>query len=140
MRSVLVDAGGAPARIGLHGGGGRVLRFDARRADKRGWRLAEIVAERRGISMRKLFGRDRGEADAALARQVGMYLMHVCYGRHYAETGRFFGRDRTTVSHACALVEEMREDRAFDRELDEIEAMLLAEAGVEREAARASAR
>ncbi len=37
--------------------------------------------------------------------------MHVSYGRHYAEVGKFFRRDRTTVSHACALVEELREDR-----------------------------
>jgi hypothetical protein len=139
MRSVLVEAGGAPARVGQRDSG-RVLRFDARRTDRRGWRLAEIVAARRGIAMRKLFGRDRGEADVALARQIGMYLMHVCYGRHYAETGRFFGRDRTTVSHACALIEEMREDRLFDRELDEIEATLRTDAGIEREAIRASAR
>ena len=139
MRSVLVDAGEAPARMGLHGDG-RVLRFDSRRADRRGWRLAEIVAQRRRVSIRKLFDRDRGEAEVALARQIGMYLMHVCYGRPYADTGRFFGRDRTTVSHACALIEEMREDRLFDGDLDEIESLLLAEAGTEREVACASGR
>jgi chromosomal replication initiation ATPase DnaA len=102
-----------------------VLQFNPRRADRAGWRLVETVAEWRGVPLGKLLGRDRGEADFALARQIAMYVMHVCYQRHYAEVGRFFGRDRTTVSHACALVEEMREDPRFDAELDRIEASLL---------------
>jgi chromosomal replication initiation ATPase DnaA len=67
----------------------------------------------------------RPHRQAARPRQIAMYVMHVCYQRHYAEVGRFFGRDRTTVSHACALVEEMREDPRFDAELDRIESGLL---------------
>jgi chromosomal replication initiation ATPase DnaA len=116
-----------------------MLRFDPRRADPRGWRLVDLVAELRGIPECELLQRDRGQADVALARQIAMYLMHTCYGRHYAEVGRFFGRDRTTVSHACALIEEMRENARFDATLQWVESELAAEAACEREATHAAA-
>ena len=32
-----------------------------------------------------------------------------------ADIGRGFGRDRTTVVHACHLVEDLRDDEEFDR-------------------------
>ncbi len=31
------------------------------------------------------------------------------------DIGRGFGRDRTTVMHACHLVEDLRDDEDFDR-------------------------
>jgi hypothetical protein len=37
------------------------------------------------------------------------------------DTGRLFGRDRTTVAHACCVVEDRRDDPAFDRALDLLE-------------------
>jgi len=136
MRSRLAEAGNAPAPAKRNGG--RVLRFEPRRSDPRGWRLAELVASYRKVSIAELLGRDRGEAPIALARQIAMYLMHVSYGRHYAEVGQFFRRDRTTVSHACALVEELREDPDFDRGLNRLEDLLADDTGSEREMARAA--
>jgi chromosomal replication initiation ATPase DnaA len=115
-----------------------VLRFEPHRSDPRGWRLAEAVARQRRVSMTDLLGRERGEAPIALARQIAMYLMHVGFGRHYAEVGKFFERDRTTVSHACALVEDMREDPGFDDELNRLEDVLAGEASSEREVACAA--
>jgi hypothetical protein len=35
-----------------------------------------------------------------------------------------FARDRTTVAHACGLVEDRRDDPAFDRSLDLLEGVL----------------
>ena len=136
MRSRLAEAGNAPAPAKRNGG--RVLRLEPRRSDPRGWRLAELVASYRKVSIAELLGRDRGEAPIALARQIAMYLMHVSYGRHYAEVGQFFRRDRTTVSHACALVEELREDPDFDNGLNRIEDLLVDDTGSEREVARAA--
>lgn len=138
MRSVLAEAGNAPAPAKRRGG--RVLRFEPRRLDPRGWRLAEVVASHRKVSMADLLGRDRGEAPIALARQIAMYLMHVSYGRQYAEVGKFFRRDRTTVSHACALIEELRERRDFDDDLNRLEDLLADDRGNEREVSRATAR
>lgn len=136
MRSVLAQAGDAPApRLRPKG---RVLRFNPRRADTRGWRLVELVAAARGLSITALMGPDRGKAEVALARQLAMYLMHTHYSRIYAEVGRFFDRDRTTVSHACGLIEELREDVAFDDSVSRLEAQLVAEAAAERESVHAA--
>ena len=50
-----------------------------------------------------------------------MYLAHVACGLSLTEAGALFGRDRTTVSHACQVVEERREDPEFDRALQLLE-------------------
>ena len=58
---------------------------------------------------------------AAFARQIAMYLAHVGFGLSMAEVGRAFGRDRTTVVHACHLIEDRRDDVRFDQLLDHLE-------------------
>jgi chromosomal replication initiation ATPase DnaA len=63
----------------------------------------------------------RGRPKVALARQVGMYLAHVACGLSLTEAGQLFGRDRTTVSHACRVVEERRENSDFDRAVQLLE-------------------
>jgi hypothetical protein len=47
-----------------------------------------------------------------------MYLVHVTGGLSLSEVARLFDRDRTTVAHACARIEDRRDDAAFDRCLD----------------------
>jgi hypothetical protein len=56
----------------------------------------------------------RGRANVALARQVAMYIAHVGYGLSLTEVGDLFERDRTTVAHACSVVEQRRDDPRFD--------------------------
>lgn len=63
----------------------------------------------------------RSKADICLARQCAMYVMHTSFSTTYCEVAKYFGRDRTTVSHACRLVEDMRDDDAFDLKLSRIE-------------------
>lgn len=63
----------------------------------------------------------RGEARTAHARQVAMYLAHVACHLSLTDVGRMFGRDRTTVAHACAVIEDERDDPVFDRTLDLLE-------------------
>jgi chromosomal replication initiation ATPase DnaA len=58
--------------------------------------------------------RRRGSQHVAFARQVAMYLAHVGFGLSYDAIGRIFERDRTTVSHACRVVEDRRDDIWFD--------------------------
>jgi hypothetical protein len=58
---------------------------------------------------------------AAFARQIAMYLAHVGFGLSMAEIGKAFGRDRTTVVHACHLVEDRRDEACFDDLLDHLE-------------------
>ena len=66
----------------------------------------------------------RGPAGAARARQIAMYLAHVVAGLTLSDVGRVFGRDRTTVAHACMIVEDGRDDPRLDRALDVIEAVI----------------
>ncbi|WP_319005504.1 helix-turn-helix domain-containing protein [Pararhizobium sp. YC-54] len=47
-------------------------------------------------------------------RQISMYVCHVILQISLTDIGYSFGRDRTTVSHACNVVEDRRDDRAFD--------------------------
>lgn len=66
----------------------------------------------------------RGVARIALARQTLMYLGHVACGLTKAEVGRLFGRYRTTVHHACMVVEQRRDDRQFDQALMHLERII----------------
>jgi hypothetical protein len=65
-----------------------------------------------------------GPRRVTFARQVAMYLTHVGAGLPQAEVGRLLARDRTTVAHACAVVEERRDDPVFDRSLEVLETVL----------------
>lgn len=126
MWCVEAKAGEGPATEERPMSRARLLRFEARRRDVEGMRLALLVAADFELPLEELFEPARCRAEVALARQAGMYLMHVALGRLYADVGRFFGRDRTTVSHACALIEEMRETALFDERLGRIEQQLAA--------------
>jgi chromosomal replication initiation ATPase DnaA len=66
----------------------------------------------------------RGRSRVAFARQVAMYLAHVSFGMTLTTVGQAFGRDRTTVAHACALVEDARDDPEIDRTLELLEAIV----------------
>jgi len=58
----------------------------------------------------------------AFARQVAMYLASVGFGMSLGRVARAFGRDRSTVRHACMVMEERRENPGFDRWMDALEA------------------
>jgi chromosomal replication initiation ATPase DnaA len=81
-----------------------------------------LVATAFGVKAADLRSRRRGAAEVAFARQVAMYLAHVMLGANLAEVGRHFGRDRTTVAHACARVEDRRDDPVVERVLACLEA------------------
>lgn len=63
----------------------------------------------------------RRSAHAAFARQVAMYLAHVACALTLTEVGALFERDRTTVAHACSLIEDRRDDPDLDRKLEHLE-------------------
>ncbi len=79
------------------------------------------VARDFSVEARLMLAHGRGVRDVARARQVAMYLAHVGYGLDFAAVGRAFHRDRTTVSHACQVVEDRRDDAWFDRRVTALE-------------------
>lgn len=85
-------------------------------------RASEVaVATAFGLEPKALKIATRGPARAAFARQTAMYLAHVGCGLSLTEVGRAFGRDRTTVAHACGVVEDRRDEAEFDRMLTHLE-------------------
>jgi chromosomal replication initiation ATPase DnaA len=90
--------------------------------------LEHAVAAAFGVSREDLMARTRREAPIAFARQVAMYLAHVGYSLTFTQIGELFRRDRTTVAHACSLVEDMRDDAALDFTLNALEAAIRASA------------
>jgi chromosomal replication initiation ATPase DnaA len=67
-----------------------------------------------GAPVDEIVGQSRGSAGAAFARQVAMYVCHVVFEWSLARVARAFGRDRSTVAHACHSIEDRRDDEAFD--------------------------
>ena len=77
------------------------------------------------VPLRELRAATRRKARIAFARQVAMYLVHVAYGQTLTQVGTQFGRDRTTVAHACTIIEDRRDDPAFDALLDNLETAVM---------------
>jgi chromosomal replication initiation ATPase DnaA len=106
-------------------GCGNLVRRADRASRESACRFIEtLVATALGIRLAELRGRSRGRAAAAFARQTAMYLAHVHLGITLSEVGRTFGRDRTTVAHACAKIEDRRDDPKFERVLACLETAL----------------
>ena len=86
--------------------------------------IEATVSTALGIGMVELRAHQRGRAAAAFARQTAMYLAHVHFGLTLSQVGRNFGRDRTTVAHACARIEDSRDDPKVETVLACLEAAL----------------
>ena len=83
--------------------------------------VLHLISHCYNVPLRLILHPSRCMKATARARQVAMYLAHVVLGRAMSEVAALFGRDRTTVSHACARIEDMRDDTAFDAELSALE-------------------
>lgn len=66
-------------------------------------------------------GRVVDRRSAVHRRQIAMYVAHVVLRLTLTEIGLAFGRDRTTVSHACRMVEDRRDDPGYDRFVSVVE-------------------
>lgn len=98
------------------------FRLDRLRRDPVAFALVERVARLRRVALRDVLQGTRGGTNTALTRQIAMYLVHVLLSRPQEFVGILFDRERTTVSHACAAIEALREkDSALDAELLEVE-------------------
>lgn len=89
--------------------------------ERRCRRIAAIVAPEFRVALADIESSTRGSQAAAFARQVAMYLAHVGFGLGFVEIGKCFGRDRTTIAHACRVVEDRRDDVWFDSRMAELE-------------------
>ena len=75
-----------------------------------------------------LYRNTRGKMHVCEARQLVMYIAHVVLELARSEVARRYNRDRSTVAHACRMIEERREDPDFDRLVKSIEDLVTLEA------------
>jgi chromosomal replication initiation ATPase DnaA len=76
--------------------------------------MIDIAAALFNVPSKELRQPGRTSLAVSRVRQIAMYVTHVALGMNMGEVGRGFGRDRTTVLHACHLIEDMRDDADFD--------------------------
>lgn len=88
---------------------------------------AAAAAAAVGVPAQTLAAPSRCRAPIAQARQLAVYLHHVALGASLSACARLFGRDRATVRHACARIEDMRDDPRFDRCAARLETALAAQ-------------
>jgi chromosomal replication initiation ATPase DnaA len=86
--------------------------------------VVDILAAFFNVSGGELRSHARCERPVARVRQIGMYVAHVTLALTMSDVGRAFGRDRSTVNHACHLIEDMREERDFDMIVQTIETIV----------------
>lgn len=86
--------------------------------------VSGVVALALGVPSGEIRAPSRRRAEIAFARQIAMYLTHTCYGISLTQVGAAFGRDRTTASHACHVVEDARDHPQTERLLKALEKAL----------------
>lgn len=82
-----------------------------------------VVSLALGISSADILSNSR-RAPAVYGRQIAMYLLNTIFRMKHSHIGRAFGRDRTTASYACKVIEELRDDPKVEMLLEACEAML----------------
>jgi len=96
-----------------------------RSIDRARARLAQQAAAYAfGVPVEEIDAPTRGSARASLARQAAIYLTHVAFELSLSRTAEAFGRDRSTVAHACHRTEDRRDDPRFDACMDDLETCL----------------
>ena len=85
---------------------------------------SEIVAHSFDLDPRKLVSRKRGSSAVSRARQVTAYLLHTTLSMPLIDIARELQKDRTTIGHACRMVEDLRDDPDFDDRISGLESTL----------------
>jgi hypothetical protein len=88
--------------------------------------VSQITAETISLLSDRVIVRSERRRPSCHVRQISMYVCHVALRMSFSDIGAAFGRDRTTVGHACHVVEDRRDDVAFDEFVSAIERMATA--------------
>jgi len=87
---------------------------------------ANVVSYALGVPADAIVDDARGCSQTAYARQLAMYLCHVAFELSMSRVASAFGRDRSTVAHACHAIEDRRDEDQFDLWMASLEAMMRA--------------
>ena len=84
--------------------------------------VTHLVAMATGVPPQAMLTGLRARGKVSEARAMAMYLLHVGFALPQNRVAAAFRRDRTTISHACQKVEDMRERAELDHALSLLEA------------------
>lgn len=98
--------------------------------------VIDLIAVFFNVSGRQLRSPRRTTRAVARVRQVGMYVSHVTLGMTMTAVGAGFGRDKSTVVHACHTIEDMRDDEDFDLIVARVERLVTVAFSMDRTGAR----
>lgn len=87
--------------------------------------VRQLVLEMTAMASERPLWRRDSRRSTCHVRQIAMYVCHVVLRLSQADIGVAFGRDRTTVGHACNRVEDRRDDVAFDAFVSAVERVVL---------------
>jgi chromosomal replication initiation ATPase DnaA len=88
--------------------------------------VAVIVARAFRVPLRLLLSNERCIRKIAEARQAAYYLCSTAFNLPADAVARLMGRHRSTVEYGLALVEDRRDDPAFDALMDRMTAAVQA--------------
>lgn len=88
--------------------------------------LIDILAALFGVDGRELRSSGRSRRPVSRVRQIGMYVAHTSLDLTMQDVADGFSRDRSTVMHACHMIEDLRDDDDFDRIVSRTEKTVLA--------------
>ena len=86
--------------------------------------VISAVAIEFAIPETSIMSLSKGRSEASYARQVAMYLMFCIYGVTKSRIAEIFSRHFSTVSHACEVIEEQRDDPVLDAKIIVLENFL----------------
>jgi chromosomal replication initiation ATPase DnaA len=86
--------------------------------------LDRLIGRTFSVKPESIRSRCRGQGRTAFARQVAIYLSHIGFGLTLTEVAALFGRDRTTVAHACRVIERKRDEPQIDATVGMLEQAL----------------
>ncbi|SFN56467.1 dnaA protein helix-turn-helix [Cohaesibacter marisflavi] len=84
----------------------------------------ELVSRTYRLPRSALHAGTRCRKSVAFARQVAMYLCHVCLSYPLKDIASYYERDRTTVAYACRVVEDRREEEETELLINSLESAL----------------
>lgn len=83
--------------------------------------VRQLVLEMTAMAGDRTLWRRDSRRSTCHVRQIAMYVCHVVLRLSLSDIGAAYGRDRTTVGHACNVVEDRRDNAAFDAFVSAIE-------------------
>lgn len=82
---------------------------------------ASVVGYAMRVAPSAILAASRGTNVESRARQIAMYLTYIGFELSLARVALAFGRDRSTVAHACRQIEDARDVVDFDAWLSQLE-------------------